>query len=182
MQLKFLKLKEEHLEQVRLWRMKPEVSQFMYTSPDIFPEEQKQWYRKTSEDPYNKYWIIESNKKKVGLVSLNDIDLINRKTTWAYYIGKLSERGKGIGKQVELNILCYAFDKMNLNKVWGEVFAFNKKVIKLHEKCGSKIEGFLKEHICKNGKFYDVVTMGILKSDWKKIKGQFQIEEALIED
>jgi len=182
MQLKFIKLKEEHLEQVRLWRMKPEVSEYMYTSPDISAEQQKKWYSNIKNDQTKKHWIIEADGERVGLVNLYNIDLTNKKAYWAYYLGETSVQGKGIGTQVELNILQYVFDVMKLNKLCCEVFTSNEKVIKLHEKFGSKVEGTLKEHIYKNGRFYDVVTMGALKSYWEKIKGQFRIEKAIIED
>jgi UDP-4-amino-4,6-dideoxy-N-acetyl-beta-L-altrosamine N-acetyltransferase len=182
MQLKLVRLKEEHLEQVRLWRMKPEVSEYMYTSPDISSEEQKQWYRDIKNDQTKKHWIIEVDGEWVGLVNLYNIDLINKRAYWAYYLGETSVKGKGIGTQVELNILQYVFDKMGLNKLCCEIFTSNEKVIKLHEKFGSNIEGTLRNHIYKDGKFHDIVTMGMMKSDWGKIKGQFQIEKALIED
>ena len=63
---------------------------------------------------------------------------------------------------------------MGLNKLCCEVLAFNEKVIQIHEKFGSEIEGVFKQHIFKNNTFLDVVRMGILKEKWDEIKSQYE--------
>ena len=71
---------------------------------------------------------------------------------------------------------------MKLNKLCCEVFCSNETVIKIHEKFGSKIEGTLRKQILKNGKYFDIVTMGILQDEWQIVKNNFQISYADIED
>lgn len=43
----------------------------------------------------------------------------------------------------------YVFNTLKLNKLCCEVFEFNRKVIEIHKKFGTEIEGILKQHICK---------------------------------
>jgi UDP-4-amino-4,6-dideoxy-N-acetyl-beta-L-altrosamine N-acetyltransferase len=181
MELKFEKLREKHLEQVRVWRMLPEVTKYMYTDPVITRESQKAWYNTIRDDDTQRNWVVDVDGVDIGLVSLK-IYWSNKRGFWAYYIGDSTYLGKGIGKQIEFNMLRYVFDILKLNKLTCEVFAFNDKVVKIHEKYGSKIEGILKEHIYKNNQFNDVVVMGILKSEWVQIKEKFDIIEAEIED
>ena len=182
MQLRFIKLREKHLKQVRLWRMKPEVSKYMCTNPRISPQKQRQWYKQISKDPSQKHWIVEVNGNNVGLIRLYAIDLTNKHAYCGYYIGEPSAWGRNIGKAMMFNILRYAFDKIKLHKVYYEVLSLNERGLSLPKKFGVKIEGILKDHIYKEGKFYDIITMGILNSDWQKIKHQFQIEIFFIED
>ena len=172
--MKFNKLKESHLEQVRMWRMKSEITKFMYTDPIITKESQINWFKSINGDDNNKNWVVSIDNVNVAFVNLK-IDKINKRGFWAYYIGELDYMGKGIGKQIELNILSYVFDILNLNKLTCEVFEFNDKVVKIHQKYGSKIEGILSEHIFKNEIFYNVVVMGILKNDYEQIKKNFDI-------
>lgn len=181
MKLEFCKLSEEHLELVRKWRMDPEVSKYMYTNPKITHEHQKKWYEKIKKDSTRRYWIIIADDEFVGVVNLYNIDLINKRCSWAYYLGETSVRGKGVGKQIELNILSYVFDDLGLNKLRCEVLAFNELVVKIHQKYGSKIEGQLQKHIYKNGEFHDVIVMGILKEEWDEIKEKFDFAKAKIE-
>lgn len=181
MWIKFNVLQEHHLDKVRYWRMLPEVTRYMYTDPIITPESQLEWFKKVDLDNSQTNWVVSVDNVDIGFVSLK-IDSINKRGFWAYYIGESEYLGKGIGKQIELNILNYVFESLNLHKLTCEVFEFNDKVIKIHEKYGSKVEGLLKEHVYKNNIPYNVVIMGILKDEWLKIKENFQIIHAEIEE
>ncbi len=70
---------------------------------------------------------------------------------------------------------------MKFNKLCCEVFEFNDKVVKIHEKFGSKIEGVLKEHIFKNGAYHNVVRMAILRDEWYAIRDGYQYDNIEIE-
>jgi diamine N-acetyltransferase len=41
----------------------------------------------------------------------------------------------------------------------------NKPAIKVYEKCGFVVEGRLRRHVFKNGKFKDVLFMGLCAGD-----------------
>jgi len=181
MKLFFRKVKESDAEKILRWRTKPDITKYMYTDLNISEEEQLNWIKKINLDCTKRYWIVNVDNRDVGLVCLYDIDLKNKKASWAYYLGEEDVKGKGIGKSIELNILCYVFDVLLLNKLCCEVFADNEKVIKLHEKLGSKIEGVRRKHILKNGEYHDIVEMGILKEEWDQIKGIFDLHNAIFE-
>jgi hypothetical protein len=176
------KISKEDLELIAHWRMSPEVTRYMYTDPIITKESQLKWYESITKDKTVKHWVIEFDKIKIGLLCLTDIDIINKKCYWGYYIGDASFRGKGIARLLECNIYDYIFFKLNLNKLCSEVLDFNERVVKIHERYGSKVEGLLKQHIFKNGCFYDVVTMGITKDRWKQIRESKEYEPIYIED
>lgn len=182
MKLLFRKVTENDAEKILSWRTKPDVTKYMYTDLNISKGEQKNWITKINSDNTKKYWIVNADGYDVGLVCLYDIDLNNRKTSWAYYIGEDEVRGKGLGKLIELNIIHYVFEVLLLNKLCCEVFADNEKVIKLHERLGSKIEGVRRQHIFKNGLYRDIVEMGILKDEWEKIKDLKDWCKAIVED
>jgi len=181
-EVKLVLLREEHLEKVRKWRMSEEVTQYMYTDPIITPEQQKQWFNKIKNDSSCIYWVVNVDGVDVGVVNLVDIDYSNLRCFWAYYLADPSIRGKGVGKTIELNILKFVFDTLKLNKLCCEVLSFNEIVVKIHEKYGSKVEGIFREHIYKNGEFYDVVRMGILAREWREeILPNFEIPPCEIE-
>ena len=55
LELKFLKLEEEHLEMVRKWRNSPDVSKYMYTDQYISEEDQVNWFNNVKHDPTREY-------------------------------------------------------------------------------------------------------------------------------
>jgi len=180
--LRFRKIQRDDLEKIMHWRMLPEVTIYMYTDPQLTLEDQKRWYEIIKNYQTKKYWIINVDEDDVGLVGLYNIDKINRRCEWGYYLGSESVRGKGIARSVELSLHHYVFEVLNLNKLCSEVFAWNDFVIFIHQKYGSSIEGKRLRHIYKNGEFHDIVEMAILRENWKKtIKGKFEFTMALIE-
>jgi RimJ/RimL family protein N-acetyltransferase len=67
-------------------------------------------------------------------------------------------------------LLHYAFTELNLHRVNLSVFAFNERAIKSYEKCGFKYEGTQREAIYKEDQRWDIITMGILQSEWKAMQ------------
>jgi len=181
MKICFNTIKETDLEQLRVWRNKPDVYRYMYTSPNLTLKDQQKWFDEKVTKDDNKYWIVSVDGEKIAYVSVYDIDKVNNRASWAYYIGSPSCNGKGIGSQIELNIIDYVFNNLKLNKLCCEVFSFNTQVIKLHEKFGFEVEGVFKSHIFKNDVFYDVVTMGLLLTDWENIESDLYINKAEFE-
>lgn len=182
MALVLRKVKEEDLQMIMEWRMKPEVTKYMYTDPVLDLEKQKNWFKQISIDDSSRYWIIEMDEVSIGLLSISDIDNKNKKCVWAYYIADTSFRGRGIATLLECNIYDYVFDKLNLNKLCCEVFEFNDMVVSIHKKFGTEVEGVLKEHIIKNNEKYNVVVMGIVKDKWERIKSEYKYEKIKIEE
>lgn len=182
MLLELRKLDHSDIEKVRAWRMLPEVSKYMYSDPDINKEDQEKWYHDISLDSTKKHWIIVYDEVDIGLLSITDIDIKNKKCNWAYYIADTSFRGKGIAGTIECNVYDNVFYSLEMNKLCCEVFSFNQKVIDIHKKFGSEIEGERKEHIIKNNVKYDIVEMAILKEKWGKIRNDYNYEKISFED
>jgi UDP-4-amino-4,6-dideoxy-N-acetyl-beta-L-altrosamine N-acetyltransferase len=182
MKLVFRTIKPDDLEMILNWRTMPEVTKYMYTDFEPSLEQQKKWYRQISEDVNRKDWVINVDDEDVGVLSIVKIDRTNRRCEWAYYLGSPNVRGKGIGKNVELNILEYVFEKLGLNKLCCEVLKDNELVVKIHEKYGSLVEGDRRQQVFKNGEFLDIVEMGILREDWEKnVRQRHEFVKAVFE-
>lgn len=179
--VEFVRLSEIHLEMVRNWRNSPEVSKYMYTDQHISEQDQVNWFEKVKNDSTKAYWVIKMDDKYVGVVNLYDINDLNKRCYWAYYLADPSVRGKGLGRLIELNILNYIFEILGLNKLCCEVFSSNEIVVKIHQKYGSKIEGEFRKHVYKEGDFRDIICMGILKEEWEEVKKKFKFEIIKIE-
>ncbi|EAP86969.1 UDP-4-amino-4,6-dideoxy-N-acetyl-beta-L-altrosamine N-acetyltransferase [Croceibacter atlanticus] len=168
--IKLVSLSEEHLEMVRNWRNSDEVSYYMYTDKKITKKQQVEWFKNVKQSESCKYWLIEFNGNYLGLASLTDINKTLSSCYWAFYLGESSIRGAGIGGKVEFNVLKYVFEELNLNKLRCEVFEFNDKVIRMHEKYGFRREAFYREHCFKNNQWHNVVGLALLKREWLLLK------------
>lgn len=161
---------EEELEMVMKWRMTPEITKYMYTDPVLTLELQKEWYEKNKKDECNHTFMIEVNGVPSGILTISDIDRRNRRCSWGYYVAVKAVRSLELSMMLEWNVYDYAFERLKLHKVVGEIFAENKAVVRIHQMCGSVIEGRYKDHILKNGRYYDVISLAITEDMWREEK------------
>jgi UDP-4-amino-4,6-dideoxy-N-acetyl-beta-L-altrosamine N-acetyltransferase len=161
-------------EKIYLWRNMPEVAKYMYTDHQITEEEHNLWFDAVQKGSGRKYWIIVYEKEEVGLVNLYDIDPLNRRCFWAFYIASKNVRGKGVGSIVEYHILKHVFEDLDYNKLCCEVLSSNHTVVDMHKNFGFQEEGLYRQHRIKNSQFVDVVALGMLRSEWNEKKSQIE--------
>ena len=173
----FRPIKEEELQMIMEWRMRPDITKFMYTDPQLTLEMQRKWFHslKGRKDMFS--FMIEVDGIPSGILNITDIDHVNHRCSWGYYMAVKEKRSLPLAMAIEWNLYDYVFDELGMHKLEGEIFSFNKAVLRIHQMCGSEIEGVLKDHIYKNGQFYDVTTTGILKEKWKEIKKNKNYEQ-----
>lgn len=111
--------------------------------------------------------ICAGDKEEIiGAVYLLAIDWLNRSGELALWIGKKSAQGKGAGEFACREILKHAFLEINLNRVFLTVLNENIKATNLYRKIGFKEEGRLRQAVYKNGKYEDLLQMGILACEY----------------
>lgn len=169
LQLRFVEDKDSELI-IRL-RNEKKIKQYFYNDDPIASYIHQAFIEKVrkSGDKYFAIEIIEDGSV-IGFMGLYHIDYVNRKAEYGRLILDPQFRGKKYGDEAEMLIHSYAFDTLNLEKVYCEVLSNNEKVIKQHERNGYKITGMFKNHIYKYGKYHDVVWMEILKNEFDEIK------------
>jgi len=154
-QLIILKIRNE--ENIRKW---------MYTDQEISENEHFNWINKLKENNKMKvYAIMENGMEPIGAIYIVDIDNINKKANWGFYIGE-KYQGTGIGVVFEIMFIEYCFNNLGLEKINCEVIEGNTSVIKLHEGLFFQKEGFLRKNIIKNGERIGVILLGLIREEW----------------
>ncbi|WP_302846751.1 GNAT family N-acetyltransferase [Virgibacillus salinus] len=83
-------------------------------------------------------------------------------------MGDKNYRGKGFGQESFRLLLDFAFNELNLHKVYLRVFSFNEGEIRLYLKLGFYEEGELIEQFYREGSWHNVIFMDLFKRDYKK--------------
>ena len=170
--IKFIKLKKKHLKIVLDWRTTPDITRYMKTDIDYNIEKQNEWYKQISKNSNNKYWLICYKDDPVGLVAIKGIDWQHKHCYGGYYIGKQWHRNRLSG-HVPLCLLNHIFVNMGLNKHIAEIFSDNKKSLEMHRSIGYEDVGTYKEHIKKNGQWYDMVVLEFLSKNWSELQSKY---------
>ena len=111
------------------------------------------------------------NKNLIGLATLNNIDTLHQRVSWGLKL-KTNLQGKGVGQEVSLILLNYGFATLNMQKIYGDILFDNIANRKMCQKLGVTEEGVLRNHYYQNGKFRDVVLVGILKEEFYEINSE----------
>lgn len=101
----------------------------------------------------------------VGNVSLQSVDWVNRSGELAILIGERAAWGAGIGYECYQLLIAYAFKTLNLNRVYSGQTSSNAAMIRICEKVGMRREGILRQSLFKNGRYENLETFAIIRSD-----------------
>jgi UDP-4-amino-4,6-dideoxy-N-acetyl-beta-L-altrosamine N-acetyltransferase len=153
-------------------RNEPSVRHSMYTDHHISLDEHLNWVEILKNDKTQIVFIILVNDIASGVLSISALDLVHKKSDWAFYLTD-KVRG-GLGAALEFSLLNFAFDDLLLEKLNCEVLETNDVIVKLHKKFGFIEEGFKNSNIEKNGTRIGVYFLGITKDEWVSKRLYFQ--------
>jgi len=103
----------------------------------------------------------------IGFIAIWDIQWSHGSSWVSIGLGEREFWGKGFGTDAMRLILNYAFNELNLYRVTLFVFGYNERAIRSYQKAGFQIEGRFRQGIQRGGKRWDVILMGVLRSDWE---------------
>lgn len=116
-------------------------------------------------DQRNQVFAIDTvDKGVIGTANLVNIDWKNRNAFHGMMLGDVDTRGKGYALDTVMAIMRYAFDELGLQRLDGDLIAYNKSSLTFYiEKCGWELEGVKKNWFYRNGEFHDKIVVGITK-------------------
>jgi RimJ/RimL family protein N-acetyltransferase len=117
-------------------------------------------------------FAIEVDGQCIGSCALFHVDATSRTCELGIGIGDKDYWGRGYGRESVGLLLRYAFECRNFHKVWLRVHAVNERAIRAYLACGFVEEGRQRAHVWSNGRYDDLVLMGLLREDWRKQESQ----------
>lgn len=107
----------------------------------------------------------------VGISAISNMDMFAHHAEVGINLANPDYRGKGYGGEVMLLTMRYGFDQFNLNRIYLKVMSFNTRAIRLYEKLGFVHEAQEREMFFHDGKYFDQIIMGILRTEWEEQYG-----------
>lgn len=129
----------------------------------------RKWLHNVAGNPTRKDFVVcdQTTDEPIGYGGFIGIDYKHRKAESYMGIGNLDYQGKGLGVEIREILLDYAFQELNLNKVYAYVWEENEPMLALNKKVGFKVEGLLREDVLSHGELRSRYIMGILKDEYK---------------
>lgn len=142
-------------------------------SPGIpFPlltHDEEKWFQSQSSQNHTYSFAIESvsDAQYIGGCGVNAVDWKNSVASVGIFIGDKGYWNKGYGSEAMGLLLRFIFTQMNINKVRLDVYSFNERAIACYTKCGFLTEGVRRQELFRDGRYYDIIIMGVLRNEWK---------------
>jgi RimJ/RimL family protein N-acetyltransferase len=109
-----------------------------------------------------------ADDKLIGMLDLSGFDWPARNAWVGIGLGERDYWGRGYGTDAMNVLLRFAFHELNLHRVNLDVFEYNPRAIRCYEKVGFKHEGRMRACLNRDGRRWDLVYMGILRSEWEE--------------
>jgi RimJ/RimL family protein N-acetyltransferase len=162
----------EDLPQMRKWVNNFEITNNLH---DIFIYPQtihdtESFLKQKIEGQLSKGFIIADSDTHdyIGQIDLHRIDWKNRSAGLGIVIGRQEFLGKGYGKEAIELFKGFVFNTLNLNRLELEVYEFNERAYRCYLKCGFIEEGRLRKKLYREGKYWDVIQMSILREEFEQ--------------
>lgn len=110
----------------------------------------------------------------IGVIALNTgqpLEMQNRGAKMGISI-RPEDQGKGYGSEAIQWALEWAFVHAGLHRVALTVAEWNGRAIKVYEKLGFVLEGRMREALWKEGRWWDLLYMGVLSREWAEKNGK----------
>jgi len=120
---------------------------------------------------------IETQGKFIGQCLLHHFDHEARSCELGITIGDRDFLNRGYGRDAVRLLVKYAFRLRNIQRVWLTTNASNERAIKAFRAAGFEEEGRLRRHVWLDGRYDDLVYMGILREDAQPLPAGADDEE-----
>lgn len=150
---------------MRLMELKP----VRPLSPALVKKEYESIEKKMEEDKNLFYFTIRAREDDhlIGKAVIEWVDWTNGNGWIRLGIGAAEDRRRGLGSQTLGLILRYAFAELNLFRVSAMVPEYNEGAIRLLKKFGFVEEVRRRQAVQRDGRTWDLLTFGQLRSEWE---------------
>ena len=163
-------LEESDLENIQKWLCDSAVTKLLFQG-DRPPNLQvmKEDFNKKIRDGMEIVFAIinKTSDFYIGWTGIYEINWVSRSGELRFFIGEKKYWEKGLATEAVRLLIDYAFNKLNLHKLYGGANIENYGSLKIFRRLGFEEEGISKEGHFRNGRYYDLVRFGLINKKGK---------------
>lgn len=110
---------------------------------------------------------LKKDDRLIGMARIFWVDFHNGNGVLNMGVGDESDRRHGYGYEALSLLLHFAFNELNLHRLSAWASEDNTAFIQIANKAGFQEEAHQAEFSFHNGRYWDLILMGILRSEWE---------------
>jgi RimJ/RimL family protein N-acetyltransferase len=170
-----------HLENAIRWWNDPDVAHFLTASLGMTRGMAEEWFERIQgrDRIHATSWVAPSGLARefvwavmdehgnhIGFTWIHNIDWRYRVATSGTVIGEKSAWSKGYGSEAMWLRARFAFEVLGLHRLEADAIADNIGSVRALERAGYRREGLARQKIWVNGKWHDLVLLGMLDEEY----------------
>jgi diamine N-acetyltransferase len=152
------------------WLNDAETTSFLNMRAPMSEAMEEKWFEEMvghqGKDQFHFVICLLENDRPIGSLNLFAVDYVNGNAGIGISIGEKSLWGKGYGTDAMNALVDFGFGMLRLERMWLEVYVFNKRARRSYDKSGFILEGVERRAVFKRGEYLDVELMSILRDEW----------------
>ncbi|WP_292009128.1 GNAT family N-acetyltransferase [Chryseobacterium sp.] len=134
--------------------------------PYPYHKEDAEFWLKMSKEAFDNktgytFAIRDKNEKIIGAIGIHDRD--DDKAELGYWLG-VPYWNQGYVTEAAKAVIQFGLETLGLNKIFATHFLGNPSSGKVMQKAGMEYEALLKQHLKKDGVYFDVAMYSVLKN------------------
>lgn len=159
-----------HIDDLLRWMNDPEIWSFIRRDRPLGRVEEEEWFAGLHKRPGDVPFIIglSDGGQAIGSCGFHGLGSPNGSAELGIAIGEREYWSRGFGLEA-MELLCeYGFQVQNLHRIGLSVFDYNVRGVRCYEKAGFRLEGRRREARFWEGRYHDILEMGLLASEWRE--------------
>ena len=113
--------------------------------------------------------VLQNGDRQIGNIGLKEINMEHLRAEMGFWIG-IDHWGNGYATEAGRAVVDFAFESLELNKVYANHFSTNPASGRVLQKIGMRKEGVRRQHIVRFGETRDLVLYGIVREEWEAMR------------
>lgn len=160
---------KENIPLYTKWMNDPEVRKYSRNEVPLSKDMIKKWFE-PKDQKYTEFIVFEiyhnEDKKILGTVGLSNVNWVYRHANLFASIGEKEYWNQGIATEAARMVVNYAFNEINLNKIYAGIADLNTGSWNVAEKLGFTYETTVPAEMYIDGKYVAARKYHILKEEW----------------
>ena len=172
METKNLSIRESIFEDCEFfakWEADPEITEYLSCEEErSYKDVVGEWVLDTQDKTKLQLTVVDKQlHQPIGRIYITDIDPAKDSLdiTRLYYVTD-AEKKLEVGKEILMELLEYVFVYLHMERVTVELYTADKDNEDLFEAMGFQREGIERNATKKNGRYFDMHLMSLLRSDF----------------